>query len=187
MDRADPHPTVLVVDDEPLLAAAYADALVDDYRVETAHSGEAAVDHLDLEPDVVLLDRRMPGLNGDDVVDAINARDLDTRVAMVTAVQPDFDIIDLGIDDYLVKPVDGDTIRETVEDLLDLNTYRDVRVELTTKRLKRNLLEVEKAPAVLAEHDGYAELEAEIEALEAELAAIEARFSGDPRRIEAVV
>lgn len=186
MAAEDGTASVLVVDDDPALADAYARSLEDEYDVTTACSGETALDRLDRSIDVVLLDRRMPDMAGDEVLERIHRTTVDPRIALVTAVQPDFDIIEMGIEHYLVKPVDGDTLLETVETLLALDTYRDAKADLSTKQLKRNLLEVEKPTAELNHHDAYRELEADIERLKAEIDAIEADFDGAPELLEDV-
>jgi len=59
---------------------------------------------IDETVDVVLLDRMMPGMSGQEVLAAIRERGLDCRVAMVTAVDADFDVIEMGFDEYLGKP-----------------------------------------------------------------------------------
>lgn len=115
--------TVLVVDDEQEIADLYARWLEDDYEVIVAYSGEAALAALDSDIDVVLLDRRIPDLHGDEVLDHIRSGGLSCWVAMVTAVEPAIDILDLGFDDYLVKPVTGDTLREAVDTLVARGEY----------------------------------------------------------------
>jgi len=60
---------VLIVDDEPDLADLYASWLPEQYAVVTAYDGRGALDALDGSVNVVLLDRRMPGMSGDEVVD----------------------------------------------------------------------------------------------------------------------
>jgi DNA-binding response OmpR family regulator len=129
-------PFVLVVDDEPDVADAYAAQLSQDYHVETAYSGEAALEMLDSRFDVVLLDRRMPGVSGDDVLQEIRDSDLECRVAMVTAVDPDFDIIEMPFDDYVIKPVSNDDLTDTIERLLTCAQYESLLKEyyaLTSK------------------------------------------------------
>jgi DNA-binding response OmpR family regulator len=157
---------VLVVEDEQHLADLYTDYLVDRYHVETAYSGEEGIDLLSNEIDVVLLDRRMPVVSGNEVLAEIEERGLRSRVAMVTAVNPDFDIIGLGIDDYLVKPVTREDLRSVVDRLSKIATYNDQLQELTAKQLKRNVLRVEKSKTELEESERYQRLEAEIEELE---------------------
>ena len=93
-------PTVLVVEDEPDIAALYSGFLEERYDVTVAETATEAVDRVDAAVDVVLLDRRLPDGSGDDVLEHIRESGYDCRVAMVTAVEPDFDIIDMGFDLY---------------------------------------------------------------------------------------
>lgn len=78
--------------------------------MKTASSGEKALELLDCAVDVVLLDRNMPGLSGDEVLREISRRGYECRVAMVTAVTPQSDIFDVEIEDYLVKPIHRDEL-----------------------------------------------------------------------------
>lgn len=124
--RESPAPaTVLVVDAPANLADLYGEWLTDTYLVRTAYGGEEALEKLDEAVDVVLLDRRMPDLAGDEVLTQLRERDLDCRVALVTAVDPDFDIIELGCDIHVTKPVRRDDLHETVETLLCQRIYSD--------------------------------------------------------------
>ncbi len=158
-------PTVLVVEDEPDLADLYAAWLGDDYRVRTAYGGNEALEQIDADVDAILLDRRMPGLSGDEVLMEIRERGIDCRVAMVTAVEPDFDILEMGFDDYLVKPVTKEALRETVEGLLRRGGYDAGVQELFALTSKRAVLEAEKNASELAENAEYQELTERIEEL----------------------
>lgn len=115
--------TVLVVDDEPHLVGLYAAMLEEGYVVETATSGEDAVDQITDAVDVVLLDRRMPGLSGDEVLEIIRDRGYDCRIAMVTSIEPDIDIVDMPFDAYLVKPVRKQDLNELVANLILRSQY----------------------------------------------------------------
>jgi DNA-binding response OmpR family regulator len=165
-------PSILLVEDDPELASRHTEFLDDEYQVTTVHSGETALETLGDEFDVILLDRRLPVVSGNEVLAAIENRNLDCRVALVTAVAPDFDIINLGIDDYLVKPVTRAELRETISRLLSLDEYTEHKRKLTAKRLKRNLLEVEKSRRELHGSPEFVELTAEIDELEAEMESI---------------
>ncbi|MFC6988483.1 HalX domain-containing protein [Haloplanus sp. GCM10025708] len=158
-------PLVLVVEDEPDLADLYATWLSDTYRVRVADGGEAALDALDDEVDVVLLDRRMPDLSGDEVLEAVRVRGFDCSVAMVTAADPDFDVLAMGFDDYVVKPVSRETLVQTVSNLLLREEYDDGVQELFALASKKALLETEKSPAALEAHDEYQELATDLERL----------------------
>ncbi len=57
----------------------------------------------------------MPGLSGDEVLKRIREQEMGTRVVMVSAVTPDFDVIGVGFDDYITKPVGEAEIRDVVE------------------------------------------------------------------------
>ena len=116
-------PTVLVVDDEPDLANLYTAFLSSSYTVRTATSGSAAVDLIDDTVDVALLDRRMPGVSGDEVLEKIRECDCSIKVAMLTAVEPDIDIVDMPFDDYKVKPVTRTELLALVEGLIERITY----------------------------------------------------------------
>jgi len=154
-------PLVLVVEDEPDLADLYAAWLGDEYRVRTAYGGQEALEQLDEADDdvnAILLDRRMPGLSGDEVLSAVRERGIDCRVAMVTAVEPDFDILKMGFDDYLVKPVTSDTLKETVVGLLRRGEYDTEMQELFSLTSKKAMLETEKSATELADNDEYQRL-----------------------------
>ncbi|WP_129117046.1 response regulator transcription factor [Halegenticoccus tardaugens] len=166
---SDEPPLVLVVEDEPDLADLYAAWLSDGCRIRTAYGGRDALSALDAAVDVVLLDRRMPGFSGDDVLAAVRDRDLDCRVAMVTAVEPDVDVIEMGFDDYLVKPVAKEALRETVSNLHRRSAYDAGVRELFSLASKKALLESERSGAELREHDEYVELCRRIRELRADL------------------
>mgnify|MGYP002762313255 FL=1 len=112
------RPVVLVVDDDRALADTCEYWLREEYDVRVAYGGEQALERVDGDVDVVLLDRRMPDLSGDEVLEAIDDRGLDCRVAMMTAVAPDTDIVEMPFDEYLVKPVDEAGVTGAVEELL---------------------------------------------------------------------
>jgi DNA-binding response OmpR family regulator len=161
--------TVLVVDDEQDVADLYAMWLQNDYRVRSAYDGDAALDVLDESVDVVLLDRRMPGQSGDEVLKEIRERELNCRVVMVTAVKPDFDILEMGFDDYLVKPVSKDDLQETIEQMLTRVDYGEKLQTYFSLVSKKAVLEAEKGHQELEASDGYAELAADIERLRSEV------------------
>ena len=171
-DTTEGGATVLVVEDERELADLYADYLRVEHHVDVAYSGEEAIEMVSERYDAVLLDRRMPVVSGNEVLVHIEEQGIETRVAMVTAVNPDFDIIDLGIDDYLVKPVTRQEVLDTVDRLMKINEYNERAQELTSKKLKRNVLEVEKTKAELQESDEFEELATEIAKLETEVESI---------------
>jgi DNA-binding response OmpR family regulator len=156
---ADEHATVLVVEDEPALVDIYTHWLSDGYEVLTANGGEEALEQLTDDVDVVLLDRLMPGMTGEEVLAEIRERTVDCRVAMVTAVEPDFDILEMGFDDYLTKPVGKEELLETVDRLISRSSFATMEVELYSLASKRALLQSTKAQSELDQSDEYHDLE----------------------------
>jgi len=173
------HPHVLIVDDEPDLADLYASWLPRQYVVETAHDGSSALERLDESVDVVLLDRRMPGLSGDEVLERIRERYPECGVAMITAVDPDFDILKMGFDAYLTKPVDEGDLNGVVERLLRRSEYTDTLREFFMKLSKREALEAEMPDFELESDERYQRLESEIEDLRQQSEAHMAELDGE--------
>jgi len=179
---SDDPPSVLVVDDESSLADLYAHWLSDEFDARTAYGGEAALETVDDDTDVMLLDRRMPDLSGDAVLERVRQQNHDVLVAMVTAIEPDFDIVDAPCQDYLVKSIDRSTLTETVDRLVRLGEYDQKQRELSSKKVRRNVIEVEKTDNELAESDAFQRLEREIAALVSELGELSEEIEYD--RIE---
>lgn len=159
LNSPDETPTVLIVDDEQDAADLYAGFLEPEYRVITAYGGKEAIEKFSDDVDVVLLDRRMPDFHGDAVLEEIRASGTDCRVVMVTAVDPDIDVISLNFDDYLVKPVSSETLRDAVDRMITRNVLDDKLLEALALASKMATLESKMDPAELEESEEYAELE----------------------------
>ncbi|MGA5217736.1 response regulator transcription factor [Streptomyces cinereoruber] len=100
---------VLVAEDERVLAGLVATGLRRaGFAVDTVHDGEDALERLGLYAyDVLVLDRDLPRLHGDDVARRLVAGGSRTRILMLTAataVEDRVEGLDLGADDYLGKP-----------------------------------------------------------------------------------
>ncbi|GAD51522.1 hoxA-like transcriptional regulator [Halarchaeum acidiphilum MH1-52-1] len=178
-EKTDEGPVVLVVDDEERIPQAFALWLDDDYEVRTANSGEEAFERLDDDVDVVLLDRQMPGISGDDVLDRIREGEYGCRVAMVTGVDPDFDIVDMPFDDYLTKPVGREELRETVDRLLSISDYDEEVRSYFALTEKRATLEAEKTRTELEDHEGYEGLLDALERREEQMDELMGRMDSD--------
>lgn len=171
------RPRVLVVEDERDLADIYASWLGEEYAVSTAYDGEAALAAYDEGVDVVLLDRRLPGISGDAVLEHIRDIGDDCRIAMVSAVTPDFDIYDMGFDDYLVKPVGRGELLDMVERMLRVNEYDEGLARYFELSSKLALLRSHRSEAELEESAAYGELRADLDDLDRELTEVAAEMS----------
>ncbi len=100
---------MLVVEDNVVVAQAVAEGLRDQgIAVDVAGDGAAALEKAALAPyDVIVLDRDLPAVHGDDVCARLAARRAGARILMLTAAGAPGDRVDglnLGADDYLAKP-----------------------------------------------------------------------------------
>ncbi|MGW4948017.1 response regulator transcription factor [Actinoplanes sp. NPDC004185] len=100
---------ILVVEDEPLLADTVAAGLRHDtHAVDVVYDGAAALERAGVNDyDVVILDRDLPGVHGDEVCRQLAGRDTTARIIMLTAAADIDDRVEglaLGADDYLPKP-----------------------------------------------------------------------------------
>jgi len=102
---------VLVVEDHPKLATTVATVLRrEGMATDVAFDGHDALDHVAAaDYDVIVLDRDLPGVHGDEVCRSLLASGYPSRVLMLTAAGTIADRVaglDLGADDYLPKPFD---------------------------------------------------------------------------------
>jgi len=110
---------VLIIEDERDLAAAIARGLRrDGMAVDESHDGEDGLEKaLVNDYDVVILDRNLPRLHGDEVCRSLRAEGVTARVIMLTAAAEVADRVaglTLGADDYLPKPFAFDELRARV-------------------------------------------------------------------------
>ncbi|XGI83988.1 response regulator [Halorutilales archaeon Cl-col2-1] len=132
-------PTVLIVDDEEEIVDLYS-VWLDSYDVRVAYTGTEALEKIDEGIDLVVLDRRMPDISGDEILEEIRDNCLDTRVVVVTAVSPSLDVVEMDIDDYVVKPVERHELTEAVENVLSLDSYDDAtRRSYSLSEIKKTL------------------------------------------------
>lgn len=150
-----PSQTVLIVDDDPQVRLLYQAMLESEYAIKLADSGEVALATIDHTVDAVLLDRRMAGMSGGDVLRRLRDAGHDQPVGMVTALEPDFDVLEMGFDGYLVKPVAKAELRELVETLLLRSEYDAVMREYFGLVAKVTALERRKSAKELEASDAY--------------------------------
>ncbi len=111
---------ILVVDDEPGMRKSLSDILLDEgYHVKLAEDGLEAVEICSQEAfDVVIMDVRMPGLNGVDAFRQIRTHQAGTRVILMSAFGVDdlkYQALDEGAIAFLDKPLDIDAVVDLIE------------------------------------------------------------------------
>ncbi len=115
---------IMIVDDEPTIQQLMAIILEDMGHKVVAQSlnGEMALktyQNLDPLPDLIIIDHRMPIMSGTDLAEKILDQNKDQRILFLTADESVKDRVrELGILNFLEKPADIDTIRNSVESSL---------------------------------------------------------------------
>jgi len=111
---------ILVVDDEPILRDSLEVALkTSGYDVLTARTGEEGLERFQKEnPDLVLLDHWLPGINGDEVLRRIKEEDPEIPIIIMTAqgsIEMAVNLMKMGAFDFLVKPFELDQVEDLIK------------------------------------------------------------------------
>jgi DNA-binding NtrC family response regulator len=136
------RPVILVVDDEPGLRESFHLILDDDYDVVEAPDGAAALEILRAtHVDLVLLDIRLPGMDGIEVLERIKAVDEGVEVILVTAVKTVRTAVaamKLGAFDYVTKPFEEDELLSLVRRALERRSLEREVVYLRAELERRH-------------------------------------------------
>jgi len=123
---------LLIVDDNAEVLALASEMLMDEYTVKLANSGERALALASggCQPDLILLDIMMPGMNGYTVCERLRADPRTERIPVIflTAMNSDEDEtrgLDLGAVDYVTKPISFPILKARVRNHLELKAARD--------------------------------------------------------------
>jgi two-component system response regulator MprA len=147
--------TILVVDDDPGIVSFLKRGLIfEGYAVDSAVNGSEALAKIrDTEPDLVILDVMMPGIDGIEVSKRLR-RVSEIPILMLTAKGALGDKIsglNSGADDYLVKPFEFDELLARVQALLrrsnpekkEILRFQDLSLNTTTRVVKRGIEPIE--------------------------------------------
>lgn len=162
------QPRVLVVEDEPSISGFVRRGLIfEGFEVDVVADGHEALASLrDQQPDVLVLDLNLPGIDGIDMTRRIRAAEAadgtdHLPILMLTARDSVADRVaglDAGADDYLVKPFDFDELVARVRALLrrarpaprtaqnEVLEFEDIRLDLTSHILTRGDDQIEATP-----------------------------------------
>ncbi len=140
-------PRILVVDDEATTRISLAELLrLEGYDVSIAASGEDALEVMDRNPpfDLMVLDIKMPGMDGLQLTEAVQRRSPDTVIILLTAfgtLETAIQALRRGAHDYLLKPCPVSQILESVRKGLSKRYQERQRKELVS-RLEQTLSEL---------------------------------------------
>ncbi len=148
MDRKE---KILIVDDEKIVRESLFHWFEEDnYQVDTAEDGESALQKYEKEKyDLLLVDMKMPGMSGLDLLSKIKEIDKDALIILITAfasVPTAITALKNGAFDYVTKPVDPDELAHLVNKALE---QRALKIENT--QLKENIDEIIKPDNLIGE------------------------------------
>ena len=115
--------SILIVDDDVNLCSALKDELIEvGYDVDYVNSGDDAFKYLSgNEVDLLLLDLKMPGQDGFDVLKQFNERRIKSKIIVLTAyadIKSAIDSAKMGASDFISKPYDFDELLITIRKVL---------------------------------------------------------------------
>src|SRR5260221_14185042 len=136
--------TVLVIDDDAALRDTIGLMLeTEGFRPALAEDGRAGIKQaMAINPDLMLVDLRMPGLSGIDVCKQMRAAGMKTPLIALSAIGDEMDkvlLLEIGADDYVVKPFGTRELLARIRALLrralsvenKVGSFRDDEVDLT--------------------------------------------------------
>lgn len=163
------EPTVLVVDDEDRVANCYKLFINDAYETRVATGGREAVENLNREVEVVLLDRRMPEMHGHEVLDYIQDEKYGCRVIIISALDPDMEVLNYQFSKYLKKPIVKEELLEAIEQVRMLDRYEALLTEYYQSVEKHSIMKSEFHSSTLEDSDEFQTLEEKITRLQTDI------------------
>lgn len=135
--------TIFIVDDEPGIRKGISIRLKKLYRIKSFPDAESAIETLEKQqPDLILLDIGLPGMSGIEALEQIKKNWPEILVIMATAYEDIKTVISamkLGAHDYIVKPIQMDSLKVTVKNALETIKMRKEIQALQAKYIKENL------------------------------------------------
>lgn len=142
---------ILIVDDEEATRKSLGDILkLEGYKVTVVGDGESAVKELDNKDfDLMLLDLKMPGMDGLEVLSHVTDKSMETKVIMLTAhgsLESAIEALRQGAHDYMLKPASPEDIVESVN--------KGISQRTDSERKKRLLEQMESSIQQLKDAEG---------------------------------
>ena len=145
---------ILIVDDDAGVRESLEELLrLEDYQADSSGSGEDALEALSEGFDLVLLDIKMPGIDGVEVMHEIRKYYPDTRIIIITgygSLESAIDAIRSGAQDYMLKPYTADDILLSINKALSEKESR-TRKEILIEQLESSLDQLKDVEGIRTE------------------------------------
>jgi len=145
---------ILIVDDDAGVRESLEELLrLEDYQADSSGSGEDALEALSEGFDLVLLDIKMPGIDGVEVMHEIRKYHPDTRIIIITgygSLESAIDAIRSGAQDYMLKPYTADDILLSINKALSEKESR-TRKEILIEQLESSLDQLKDVEGIRTE------------------------------------
>lgn len=141
---------ILIIEDEPTLAASLQDQLSEVYKVDIAHTGRRGQHRAEVNTyDLILLDLDLPDTHGKDICFALRKKGIKVPILILTGesdVESKATCLDAGADDYITKPFHSKELFARIRALLRRNpdttlsnvlTVSDLALDPTTRAVER--------------------------------------------------
>jgi DNA-binding response OmpR family regulator/DNA-binding HxlR family transcriptional regulator len=157
--------SILILEDERMVADLLAEYFPDTYDVQHVRTGEEAIEQYTDDVDLIVVDRNLDDISGDEVATRIRAEHEQPLVLCVSGIEPDDEISGLAYDDYIHKPVEEREVRTRLELLLNRAGLDPTEREYLSLRSKQIALTHAHGRAA-TKMEGYRECTARIGDLE---------------------
>ncbi|MFB6357121.1 MAG: sigma-54-dependent transcriptional regulator, partial [bacterium] len=153
---------ITVIDDDPSICELFNEALAEKYNVDTFLDGEEGLEHIrENSPEILILDLRLPGTGGLEILKEVAEEFPAVEVIMVTAnkdVQSAVEAMKLGAFDYIIKPFDLEEIEVLINKAMETRELKE-EVEQLRSHLQGNFPHT----PLIGESEGMNQVEEKIE------------------------
>ncbi|MFC7230121.1 winged helix-turn-helix transcriptional regulator (plasmid) [Salinirubellus salinus] len=160
-------PRVLVVDDDPRQVELLSSWLGTEYEVVTATDGDSARKALDDSIDVAIIDRHLPDMTGDQIVENARRVGICPPTAFLSSADVSVAATELPVDMLLSKPAKHDELLDAVNLLYRMNELSALGRKIQAREHRHQFVRETQGPAVVTTPE-YEQAEVELEALRAE-------------------
>lgn len=157
---------ILVIEDNDAQAEMYKRWLEPKYSANIATTYDEVLKEYTGDEKVILLDRKLKESEAEDIIDSLEGIK-DKNIVVITGMEPDLGLLDMPINDYLIKPIDRGKLRDTVRKVLEAERKTDKAQKLLQLLSKKQILD--DKPTDTREKQEYQKLVKRIDELRDEI------------------